>query len=88
MGDDTDIPRSGSDGVRSCPATDAGAPIHRPRQNPAYGHQRGTRDHIVFEGLYNSSVGLRIIPKSSAFTMRFRYLLGVGISVAAFEGHR
>jgi hypothetical protein len=27
------------------------------------GHQRGTRDHIVFEGLYDSSVGLRIHPE-------------------------
>jgi hypothetical protein len=27
------------------------------------GHQRGTRDHIVFEGLYNSPVGLRTHPE-------------------------
>jgi hypothetical protein len=27
------------------------------------GHQRGTRDHIVFEGLYNSPVGHRTHPE-------------------------
>lgn len=41
------------------------------------GHQHGTRDHTVFEGLYNSPVGLRaLIPKSS---MIFRDRLGMGI---------
>ena len=27
------------------------------------GHQRGTRDQTVFEGLYNSPVGLRTHPE-------------------------
>jgi hypothetical protein len=40
------------------------------------GHQRRTRDGVIFECLYDSPVDLRTHPTSSAFTIIFALVLG------------
>jgi hypothetical protein len=46
------------------------------------GHQRGTRDHTVLEGLYNSPVGLRTHPE---IVRSFVIVWGWAYSIAAFD---